>query len=311
MDPVAGSPHSSGNSVRSDIVRSHSKPKVCIIGDGVVGGALRAWFEHSGTSVRAYDPPKGLDDATAIADAHVVFICVPTPYAAGAGFDDRHLMDAVQRIPGKKIVVIKSTVRPGTTDRLQREFPQHRFMFNPEFLREASAVEDTMHPDRQILGCTDASAGETGLVMPLLPPAPVTRVCSAREAEMSKYVANSFLAIKVSFSNEVYDLCERLAIDYGVVREIVAADPRIGASHTDVFDGGYRGYGGKCLPKDSKALIDLAQSAGTDMFVLRASDAVNTILLGTQRTTLKPRRAPAPAEQDDAVTDTGHERRAA
>lgn len=289
-------------------MQSGANVRIGIIGDGVVGGALRAWFEHTGTPARAYDPPKGLDDRSAIDEADVVFICVPTPYAPRAGFDDRYLMEAVRGMSGAKLVAIKSTVPPGTTERLQREFPAHRFLFNPEFLREASAIEDMMRPDRQIVGCTERSRDDADALMALLPPAPVMRVCHAREAEMAKYVANSFLAVKLSFSNEVFDLCERTAIDYDVVRDIVAADPRIGASHTDVFDGGFRGYGGKCLPKDSKALIDLAESAGTEMFVLRAADAVNTVLLGTQRTTLKPRRAPS---VEDGGAAAAAERRAA
>ena len=114
--------------------------------------------------------------------------------------------------------------------------------------------------------------------MDLLPRAPFERICTADEAEMAKHVANAFLAIKVSYANEVFDLCERLHIDYAGVRDIAGADERIGRSHLDVLDSGYRGYGGKCLPKDSKALLDLAQSVGLDLAVLRAADRVNAVL---------------------------------
>jgi UDPglucose 6-dehydrogenase len=249
-------------------------------------------------------------DRAAIDEADFVFICVPTPYAPVRGFDRRPLLDAVRAVRRPAVIVIKSTVWPGTTEWLQDEFPQHRFLFNPEFLREANAVEDLMRPDRQIVGYTERSRGDAEAVLALLPAAPVVRVCDAREAELAKYVANSFLAVKVSFSNEVYDLCERIGVDYGVVRDIVAADPRIGPSHMEVFHDGYRGYGGKCLPKDSKALIDLAADAGTDMFVLRAADAVNTILLGTQRTTPRARTAPR-AEGPESETAAAPARRAA
>ena len=95
---------------------------------------------------------------------------------------------------------------------------------------------------------------------------------------MAKYVANSFLAVKVMFANEAFDLCEALRIDYDAIKAIVAADERIGSSHMDVFDSGYRGYGGKCLPKDSKALLDLARIAGVDMHVLAAADHANALL---------------------------------
>jgi UDPglucose 6-dehydrogenase len=111
--------------------------------------------------------------------------------------------------------------------------------------------------------------------MDLMPRAPFELICSASEAEMAKYVANSFLAVKVSYANEVFDLCSRLGIDYARVRDMVAADARIGASHMDVHDAGYRGYAGKCLPKDSKSLLDLARSYGIEMRVLNAADRVN------------------------------------
>ena len=106
---------------------------------------------------------------------------------------------------------------------------------------------------------------------------------------MAKYVANSFLAIKVSYANEIFELCERLGVGYERVRDIVAADGRIGPSHTDVFDGGYRGYGGKCLPKDSKSLLDLARTAGMELHVLAAADAVNARLTEAERMPVRVR----------------------
>ena len=259
-----------------------------IVGAGVVGGALYDYLLAEGRNVCVYDPPKGHSDPRAIADADVIFVCVPTPYTNGIGFDDRHLLDAVAGIPGRKAIVIKSTVLPGTTDLLQERFPQHRFMFNPEFLREATAREDFVKPDRQIVGCTGSSNRDAAAIMAMLPRAPFELVCTASEAEMAKYVANSFLAVKVVFSNEVFDLCQRLRIDYDAVRDMAAADARIGASHMDVLDGGYRGFGGKCLPKDSKALLDLARSVGIEMEVLRAADRVNATL---QRASAAPHPA--------------------
>jgi UDPglucose 6-dehydrogenase len=256
--------------------KAHSA--IGIMGAGVVGGSLRAHLEERGNNVAVYDPPKGFDSIDVLADADIVFVCVPTPYTPGVGFDNRYLTQAVASIPGSRIVVIKSTVLPGTTEMMQERFPQHRFMFNPEFLREATAFEDFVRPDRQIVGYTAESRDAVERVMELLPRAPFERICRASEAEMAKYVANSFLAVKVSYANDVFDLCDRLRIDYASVRDMAAADERIGASHMDVFDGGYRGYGGKCLPKDSKSLLDLARSVGIDMQVLRAADRVNASL---------------------------------
>ncbi len=275
------------------------------MGAGVVGGSLLSFLQGEGWQVGVYDPPKGHASIDVIESADIVFVCVPTPYTAGVGFDDSFLLDAVIRIPGEKAVVIKSTVLPGTTELLQERFPRHRFMFNPEFLREVSAYEDFIRPDRQIVGCTQTSRGEAQRVMDLLPRAPFERVCSASEAEMAKYVANSFLAVKVSYANEVIDLCERIGITYAQVRDMVAADARIGDSHMDVHDAGYRGYGGKCLPKDSKSLLDLARSFGLEMRVLGAADRVNASL----RTLAMPQ--PTPVRLRPASTERDVEERAA
>jgi len=257
-------------------MQRNGEDAIAIIGAGVVGGALLAYLRGCGRDVRVFDPPKGHNCIDVLDDAQIVFICVPTPYEQGRGFDDRYVLEAVARVPGSKTVVLKSTVVPGMTDALQERYPQHRILFNPEFLREATAYDDFVHPDRQIIGASPENAAEAARIMPLLPRAPFERICAPREAEMAKYVANSFLAIKVSYANECFDLCERLGIDYAGVRDIVAADGRIGGSHLDVLDGGYRGYGGKCLPKDSKSLLDLARGAGALMDVLRAADRTNT-----------------------------------
>jgi UDPglucose 6-dehydrogenase len=255
-----------------------SNETIGIIGAGVVGGALLGYLREGWHDVQAYDPPKGYTSLEALDPAGIIFVCVPTPYTPGRGFDDSFLNQAVASISGEKTIVIKSTVLPGTTQLLQERYQHHRMMFSPEFLREATAIDDFLRPDRQIVGCTDASASEAERVMALLPRAPFELVCSSSEAEMAKYVANSFLAVKVTYANEVFDLCKRLRIDYEPVRDIVASDPRIGASHLDVFDSGYRGYGGKCLPKDSKSLLDLARSAGVELKVLAAAADVNADL---------------------------------
>lgn len=255
-----------------------------IIGAGVVGGALQSYLTGRGGDVRLYDPPKGHTSLRALNDAETVFLCVPTPYAAGRGFDDSYLLSALSSLAGSHVVVIKSTVLPGTTQMLQERMPQHRFLFNPEFLREATAYDDFINPDRQIVGCTYASLGDAHRIMDLLPRAPFERIVPSSDAEMAKYVANSFLAVKVSYANEVYDLCDRLHIDYDSVKDIVAADERIGGSHMDVLDSGYRGYNGKCLPKDSKALLDLARTMGIDLRVLRAADRANALLVGEELT---------------------------
>jgi UDPglucose 6-dehydrogenase len=245
-----------------------------IVGVGVVGGAVRNYLQLSGTVPLLYDPGRGLGSLAEINQADLVYVCVPTPYVADRGFDDSAVCETLRLLRPGKTVVIKSTVLPGTTERFQRLFPQQTLLFNPEFLREASANDDFLTPDRQIVGhCGDPDAAAA--VLAVLPNAPYEAVVPASVAEMTKYGTNSFLALKVIFANEVYDLCRALGVDYELVKEGIGVDPRIGVSHLNVLDGGYRGYGGKCLPKDTMALLDLAADAGVPMRLLQTMHAAN------------------------------------
>jgi len=256
----------------------NGKSVVGVIGLGIVGGAVGRYFRERGYSLRHFDPYRGLDDEGALNEADVVFVCVPTPHLAGAGFDDSAVEEAVSRLRQPKLIVVKSTVLPGTTEAYQLRYPQHGFLFNPEFLREASAYEDFLQPDRQLVGYTAQTRHLAGSFLAMLPDAPYSVVMTAREAEMAKYMTNAFLAVKVMFANEMHDLCTALEIDYAAARDAIAADARIGPSHLDVLDGGYRGYGGKCLPKDAKALLSLADRLEVPLRVLRAADRANALL---------------------------------
>jgi UDPglucose 6-dehydrogenase len=252
-----------------------------ILGVGIVGGALRAYFEERGFDHAVYDPGLGIGSLAEVNHAGLVFVCVPTPYHLDGGFDASILEAAVASLQGSKTVVIKSTVLPGTTDRLQALHPQHHFLFNPEFLREQSAVEDFRRPDRQIIGFVRQwDRGHAEAVLDILPRAPYEAVIPARAAELIKYAANSFLALKVIFANEMYDLAQALGVDYEHVRAGISHDARIGPSHLDVNDRGYRGYGGKCLPKDTMSLLDLARDLGVPLRVLEAAHRANMALRG-------------------------------
>lgn len=246
--------------------------KVGVIGVGMVGTPLARYFKE----IRGYDrgqdlflfdidPAKGFGDD--VNQAGIIFICVPTPRAS----DGSAKLDAVEyalaRITGEKIVVIKSTVPPGTTDEFQKRYPRHKILFNPEFLTEAHAWENTVSPDRQLVGYTARSQDVAGDVLALLPQARVTAPSAdykltATEAEIIKYAANVFLMRKVTFANAIYDLADGLGADYEKIRMGIAADSRIGSSHLDVFHQGYRGYGGYCFTKDTDALIAHCKSLG-------------------------------------------------
>ena len=264
---------------RFTLLSRNGKTVMGIVGLGVVGDAVHHYFKTTDYPLRLFDLYKGLGSPEEINEADVIFICVPTPYQAGTGFDASALEDAIGRIEGSKVIVIKSTVLPGTTESFQVRYPQHRFLFNPEFLRQDYARAEFLKPDRQIVGFCAESRHLAESVLSLLPDAPYRRVMLAREAELTKYMANSFLALKVTFANEFFDLASALDIDYEVVRESVSADVRIGESHMYVAQDGYRGYGGKCLPKDTKAVLDLAERLGLPLHLMRTADRVNATLL--------------------------------
>jgi UDP-glucose 6-dehydrogenase len=138
------------------------------------------------------------------------------------------------------------------------------------------------YPDRQIVGHTKESYNIAGDVMQLLPLAPFERILPATEAEMIKYFGNTWFSTKVTFANQMYDLCQAMSINYDRMMEAAAADKRIGRSHLQVLHKGYRGYGGKCLPKDHKALIQLANSKGIDLKLHKAVDKINEELMHLQ-----------------------------
>lgn len=258
--------------------------RIAIMGTGMVGGALERHFRAKGIAPGLFDPPKGLNDKSVLAEADVIFIAVPTPYYLdGSGFDDSFIRQAIEAIPNPgKTVVLKSTILPGTTERFQAEYPAHRFLFNPEFLTETSADEDMQFPKRQIVGYTKESRRDAELVMGLLPHAPFERIVPAREAELVKYFGNAFYALKVAYANQMFDLCHKLGADYDVVKECAKAEPWMGTHHWEIFHKGYRGYGGKCLPKDTRAIIQLAERHGIDLSLLKNAEAYNNALAKTQ-----------------------------
>jgi UDPglucose 6-dehydrogenase len=216
----------------------------------------------------------------------VVFVCVPTPEAP-AGADLSAVRATLAGLAPGTLVVLRSTVPPGSTDQLQAEWPELVLACSPEFLTERTAEENERRPARQIVGYTEQSRGAATEILRLLPRAPYSRTLPARSAEMIKLFSNSFYAIKVTFANQIYDLCQELGVDYADVRDAAEADPMIAAEHLDVHHAGYRGYGGKCLPKDSKALLAIARARGVDLSTLREADQYNDALRATERTPLQ------------------------
>lgn len=253
----------------------NQEKKLGVIGVGTVGGALAKSIK----SPILYDKMKNIGSIDEINTADVIFICVPTPYLSGTGFDDSAIEDAFSIIKGDKIVVIKSTVIPGTTEKMQEKYPNLKVLFNPEFLQEKSADEDMKNPYEQIVGYTDKSKDLAQEILNVLPKATHNFIVNSKEAEMVKYVSNTFLATKVVFANQIYDLCEKLGVNYETIKEMAKVSPRFGFSHFDVWYEGFRGYSGKCLPKDIKALIQVGDKVDVDMSLLKMVDKINEGLL--------------------------------
>ena len=262
--------------------KSLKELKLGIVGVGMVGGALKRYFEKQEITPFLYDKGKNLGSIEDINKADIIFICVPTPFDKEKGFDLSYVEDACNNIEKEKIVVIKSTIWPGTTEKLQKKYPQHKFLFNPEFLVEEKADEGMKNPERQIIGYTPESYDVAEDVLAILPKAPFEKIIKSAEAEIVKYFGNTFLSTKVIFANQIYQLCENLGIDYKTVSQCASADKRIGPSHLDVHHGGYFGYGGKCLNKDIRALIQFADSKGIDLKLHKIVEKINNQLMDEQ-----------------------------
>ncbi|MBI4836928.1 MAG: UDP-glucose/GDP-mannose dehydrogenase family protein [Candidatus Portnoybacteria bacterium] len=259
--------------------------KIGIIGVGMVGGALERYFELAGRIPFLYDKYNGKGSREEVNEADVIFIAVPTPHKKRGGFDLSAVTESFESIRGKKIIVIKSTVWPGTTEQFQKKYPQHKVLFNPEFLSEATVDEDMRNPDVQIVGYTKTSRYlARKILQEILPRAPYGAAIPATEAEMFKYFHNVHGALKVVFANQMYDLCLKLNINYDRIKECAAASKHIlTPQYLNIWHKQYRGYGGSCFPKDIRALIQFGDKIGVDLQLLKAAERVNNGLLGQQR----------------------------
>ena len=254
-----------------------------IIGNGVVGGCLIRYFKDQGRALVVYDKFKGEGSLAAVNQGcHTVFVCVPTPFGAQGGVTGLDaLYESLAGLENGKQVVVKSTVPPGTCNTLQRDFPRHSVLHNPEFLVERQAYQDFIHPTLQLVGYTSSEQeSQAREVLLLLPPAPVSLTLFCVNSEMVKLALNSYLAMKVIFGNQIYDLSEAVGADYALVARLLQEDTRVGPSHLDVWQDGYRGWGGKCLPKDLSALLGLAGTLGVDLPLLQQVQQINLGLRG-------------------------------
>lgn len=222
------------------------------------------------------------DLSRAVKESLVCFIAVGTPSDSDGSADVNMVLEVARSIgrvmPGYRIIVLKSTVPVGTADRVREaaaENTEHPFdvVSNPEFMKEGAAVEDFMKPDRVVIGGSNDRA--LSVIKELYAPFvrnenPILEMDN-RSAEMTKYAANAFLATRISFMNEVANLCERIGADVSDVRRGIGFDKRIG--HAFLYPG--VGYGGSCFPKDVRAVIRTAETHDVDFSLLKSVEAVN------------------------------------
>ncbi len=258
-----------------------------IIGQGFVGNAIYQKFKNY-FDVHTYDldESKSNDTKENVIHQQYLFLCLPTPMNTNGSCNvdiiERELENIDLIADNQEIiktVVIKSTIPPGTTQKWNKKYEALNIVFNPEFLTEANAIEDFNNQNRIILGGPRPATTELRrLYSKVFPKAHIIKTDSTH-AEMVKYLTNSFLATKVSFANEIYQVCEKLNIDYDKVVEYATLDDRLGKSHWNVPgpDGDF-GFGGHCLPKDLSALIYLAMNLNTETNVLNAVEETNDVV---------------------------------
>ena len=232
-----------------------SEVKIAIIGLGFVGKAVSYGFTHPIVKQQHIDPKLGTEIIDIDHDTDYIFVCVPTP------MDDfsivREVVEELLSNSFPSTIIIKSTVPPN----IMEEFNHPAVVYNPEFLTEKSAQEQFINPAFHIFGGDFEAVDDACYAyseFSLCNPAPVYKL-TLEEASIVKYTINAFLATKVTFFNQIYDLCLQYGANFNKIVNAVGADVRIGTSHTKVpgFDG-KRGFGGACFPKDCKAITDVA-----------------------------------------------------
>lgn len=232
------------------------------------------------------------DLKSGIHGAQIVFLALPTPPGEDGSADLKYVLGVADQLgyllEDYKVIVDKSTVPVGTADKVRAAIAKHAkvefdVVSNPEFLREGVAVEDFMKPDRVVIGASSDRAKKVmgDLYAPFVRQGNPVIFMDEKSAELTKYAANSFLATKISFMNEIAQLCERLGADVDMVRRGIGSDERIGKRF--LFPG--IGYGGSCFPKDVQALIKSSEEVDYDFQILKSVERVNEI----QKTHLIPK----------------------
>lgn len=256
-----------------------------IVGQGFVGNAVYQKFKKY-YDVLTNDLDENKSTSTLqnlVASCETIFLCLPTPMKQNGKCDVSIVERVLQEIDlladnyeTKKTIVIKSTIVPGTTKKWNDGYESLDIVFNPEFLTERNAVKDYDNQNRIILGGPRPATTELKQIFSKVFPKATIIKTDSTHAEMVKYLTNNFLSVKVSFANEIYQLCDKLDIDYDKVVEYATYDERLGKSHWGVpgHDGDF-GFGGHCFPKDLAAILHLSDELNTINNVLHATQDTN------------------------------------
>jgi UDPglucose 6-dehydrogenase len=248
--------------------------KIGIIGYGFVGQAVAYGFtktSNGADTILYYDKYKNSTPLKEVVEqSDYIFIALPTPMKADeSGIDLSIITDSLKEITKytngtNKIIIIKSTVTPGTTAKYAKKYPKSQFAFNPEFLTEANYLDDFLNAEKTIIGATnDLVSRSLAVIYKQRFPKTTIFQTDPTSAEAVKYFTNNYLAMKVTFANFFYDYCKKIGIKYEEVKNIASLDPRIVNSHLDITT--VRGFGQKCFPKDMVALIGEFKKAGVDV----------------------------------------------
>lgn len=237
-----------------------AKPLIGFIGQGFIGKNYADDFEHRGYSVVRYALEKPYqENKEKIKNCDLVFIAVPTP-TTPKGFDDSIVRKAIALVGKGKIVIIKSTILPGSTKSFRKQYPDRIIFYSPEFLSEATAAQDASNPFSNILGMsTDNEAHRRAAkhIHTLLPKAPFILTCDSTEAEIIKYAHNGSGYTQIIFFNLMYDLAEALGGNWNSIQSALLADPLISSRYAKPIHKSGRGAGGHCFIKDFAALRGL------------------------------------------------------
>lgn len=256
--------------------------KIGVVGLGYVGTAVQKGFEST-HNVLTYDIAKECTETSVAALANkvdVVFICVPTPMNPDGTCNTTIVENVLQEVStcnesesALPTCVLKSTITPGTTNKLAEKFSNLTICFNPEFLTEKNYIKDFTSQVNIILGYTDNTRqvkAVSDIYWQRFPNSSIL-LTTAKEAEMIKYVANTMLSTKVAYLNEIYQICQKVGVEYNKVAKTLSLDPRLGTSHWEVpGPDGHFGFGGTCFPKDINALIQYAKENGQEVPLLEA-----------------------------------------